>query len=668
MLIRRNRISLRVVANTVVVFLGALTILTVTDYLIEAAVTQNGSFAGLLDYYTGFMALNVLPALVVVSILLYRFVTPIQKVMSTIHAGGVPTDRHVARAKRRIFRLPVFILVVNLISFFGGSIVFFVMQGYVSDLASPRLWFQLVFTLSSAGVYAFLQTSLNRQVLSHARELLSIHHLEREAGYSEMSLNRRTVLIGTLLAVFAVSYFLPKMFFALEIETAYSNQLQAVVAGRQTVREAQADFEAAFAALPRPPLFTLEERAFEEQSEQTSTVFTASFVAVILIAFTVALVYSRELVGQIRVQQRKMRGILSGDEDLNERISITSYDEVGELSDLINTFMDMLVGILRRVGAGSETIVQASQNVDSSIGGASAAMQEIVASVEQISQSVAEQVEAVETTRDRINQMRANIVRMGDDISSQSSFVEQTAGAMNEMAGNISSVTRITEQADQLGGHLAEVARQGETQIEQSIAAIETIQEASANVMDIVGVLSGIAQQTNLLAMNAAIEAAHAGDAGRGFAVVATEVRKLAEDSSAQSKEIYENVTSMAERVKVGVTQTREAGEAFRRILVDIDETTKLINEVAAAMAEQKVGTDEILNSVGSVVEATNNVRQLTQGLQDHSGGIDHAMEGLVQISAHIESATAEHTKNNLEVSAMISQLRDISRGNVTVA
>ncbi|MFP4112883.1 MAG: hypothetical protein ACOC2Y_00570 [Spirochaetota bacterium] len=101
--------------------------------------------------------------------------------------------------------------------------------------------------------------------------------------------------------------------------------------------------------------------------------------------------------------------------------------------------------------------------------------------------------------------------------------------------------------------------------------------------------------------------------------MVATKVRKLAEDTSAQSKEIYENVTSMAERVRVGVTQTREAGEAFRRILVDIDETTKLINAVAAARAEQKTGT-------------------------------------------------AEHTRNNLELSAMISQLRDISRGNVTVA
>jgi methyl-accepting chemotaxis protein len=167
--------------------------------------------------------------------------------------------------------------------------------------------------------------------------------------------------------------------------------------------------------------------------------------------------------------------------------------------------------------------------------------------------------------------------------------------------------------------------------------------------------------------MNAAIEAAHAGDAGRGFAVVASEIRKLAENSAIQSKEIIQHIDTMTSRVETGVAQTQQAGESFRSIIQDIRQTTQLVNQITAAMDEQRSGTDEILSSVGSVVDATNNVKQLTQDLNQQSQDIDHTMLDLVQISTHIREATTEQTRSNVEVSQMIGRLKDTSQGNVEV-
>lgn len=659
-------ISIRIVLNTVIVFLTALTVLTVTDYLLEGAVTASGTASGLFTYYLTFMTGNVLPILAVFGIFLYFYTGPIQRVAQALESSQAVAPKEMARAKGRIFALPRIILLLNFLSFFGGTILFFSTQGYFSDIASPRLWFQLVFTLSSSGVYAFVQTSMNNQVLARARSLMGIHRIEQQ-GFKDMSLNRKTMLITVLLALYGISYFVPKLVFAYEIELAYSAELQQVVLGQKSLAQAQEDFSRRFGDFSVPPAFSLEQRDFNAQQAQVrSSLFGAGIALAVIIAL-IALVYSRELIMQIRMQQRKMRDILEGSDALSERIAITSYDEVGQLSDLINRFMDLLAGMLTGIARSAGSISHSSQVVDGSISAASDAMHEIVTTVEQISSSSDDQALAVDSARKKILAMQESIRRIGSDMENQASFVEQTSGAMTEMAGNIASVSRNTQQANALGEKLTRAARTGEEKIRQSVQAIGAVEEATDTVSAIVKVLSDIAGQTNLLAMNAAIEAAHAGDAGRGFAVVAAEIRKLAENSAVQAKEIVQQIGTMTSRVEAGVTQTREAGEAFRSILQDIQETTQLINEVSAAMVQQKAGTDEILSSVGSVVDASNSIKERTRELQDQSSVMDQQMQDLVHVATHIREATTEQSRSNVEVSQMISRLKETSQGNMEV-
>ena len=168
--------------------------------------------------------------------------------------------------------------------------------------------------------------------------------------------------------------------------------------------------------------------------------------------------------------------------------------------------------------------------------------------------------------------------------------------------------------------------------------------------------------------MNAAIEAAHAGDAGRGFAVVASEVRKLAESSATQSREIFTHISTMTDRIETGIVKSREASISFRSILDFIKETAQLLNEISAAMTEQKFGTDEILSAVGSVVKATSNVQRMTEDLGSQSKNINQSMEELNRISSQINDATSEQSKSNTEVTQLIAKLREMSQKNVAVA
>ncbi len=660
---KKSNVSIRIVRNTVLVFLLPLSILTITDHVIEQAIIGIDPLSGLWSYFSTFMLVNVIPILLLFSGAIYAYTLPITKTYRRLLSGGGAPAEEMKLAKKRMFALPAFIFLLNFISFFLGTLLFAWNRGLFSNPDSPRLWFQLVFTLSSSVVYAFVQISLNNQVLTPVRSVMKITSIGevRKSG----GLRAKTVLIGSLLALYAVSYFIPKLYFAWEIESTVSAE---ILASGGNMQAARANFDGLFSRLDPAPSFERIIAAGEARRRAVRFGVYLGFIAIAAIVLIVIAVYAREITLQLRLQQRKIRGILDGKDRLTERLFITAYDEVGELSDLINRFMGTLESILVSVAGGSQRISLSSVSMDSAAEQASAAMHEVVSSVRQISSSAEEQSGSVTLVRDLIAQMQQDMDRARIDVENQSSFIEQTAGAMSEMAGNIASVAKNTDLANELGQKLGNTAREGEEQLGKSIESIRVIRESAVRVAEFVKIIADVSEQTNLLAMNAAIEAAHAGEAGRGFAVVASEIRKLAESSSSQSRQIYEQIQQMSDRVESGVEQTEEAGRSFRSILKGIEETTGLIDLVSSAMTEQRAGTDEVLASVSSVVDATNSIKELMDNVNGKSRHIENAMADLVHMSDYIRGATLEQHRSNEDISAMLVELRKTSESNTAVS
>jgi methyl-accepting chemotaxis protein len=204
--------------------------------------------------------------------------------------------------------------------------------------------------------------------------------------------------------------------------------------------------------------------------------------------------------------------------------------------------------------------------------------------------------------------------------------------------------------------------------VTDSIHAIKQVEDASKKVTEMVSVISQISSQTNLLAMNAAIEAAHAGEAGKGFAVVATEVRNLAESSSKSAKEISVQIKKMLSTVNNGVALSEKAGAMLNSISTDIGATTGLVKQIADAMTEQSLAANEILDSISSLVEETQSIRNNAIEQKRRNDTVRAEVDRNTQSIREIAKAAADQTDDGNRILAAIENLKKVEAQNAALA
>ncbi|HEU5401722.1 MAG TPA: methyl-accepting chemotaxis protein [Terriglobales bacterium] len=319
------------------------------------------------------------------------------------------------------------------------------------------------------------------------------------------------------------------------------------------------------------------------------------------------LILRRGIVTRLRTVVDRVKDIAEGEGDLTQRIRIVSDDEIGELSHWFNMFIDKLQTIIRQVSSST---------------------QQLASACEQISESAKQ---------------------MAIGAGAQQNQTAQVATAMQEMSA---SVTQVSGNASLVAEHsLAAVkdAREGgqvaERAVEMMCTASESVDLVAQQIADlgrrsdqigkIVGVIDEIADQTNLLALNAAIEAARAGEQGRGFAVVADEVRKLAERTTTATKEIAGMIASIQNETKVavgsmeksaahvqqGVEAIRGAGTRLELIIEGAEKAAEMITQIAAASSQQASTTDEINSNINEIARISN---ESAGGAQESAKACEH--------------------------------------------
>ena len=367
---------------------------------------------------------------------------------------------------------------------------------------------------------------------------------------------------------------------------------------------------------------------------------------------------------QVKDLSRKVEDLASGSSDLTKKIRILEIDENGLLISNLNKFIGNLREKLLTVESVTLQVMDSSETLFTELQNTSAATEEMVASVEQINRTTTSRAEVVDQTSRNLLSMIESLEQVKKSVDTQATFVEQTSSAINEMAASINSVSEATGKANTLSVHLSEAASAGGTAVNNSITAVKNVENSSEEVNHLVTAITKIAGQTNMLAMNAAIEAAHAGDAGRGFAVVAEEVRNLAENSSMSAKMITEQIQSMVELVNTGVHMSENAGSALNNVLSDISQATELINGIALAMEEQNAGAREILNSISSLVEATQVIKKISQDEMDKNQEMRVSIDQVVQAFEEIRQATEEQTRGTRDMIGIVSQLQYVAKDN----
>ena len=249
--------------------------------------------------------------------------------------------------------------------------------------------------------------------------------------------------------------------------------------------------------------------------------------------------------------------------DLTGSIVVESNDEIGQLLQALKDMNDSLGTIVTEVRLGTDAIAIAS------------------------------------------GEIATGNLDLSSRTEEQAAALEETASSMEQLTSTVKQNSDNANQAKQLAGAAAEVATRGGAVVGQVVQTMESINESSRKIVDIIAVIDGIAFQTNILALNAAVEAARAGEQGRGFAVVASEVRSLAQRSAVAAKEIKQLIGDSVEKVSAGGTLVGQAGSTMVEIVDSVQRVSDIMAEISAAGQEQSAGIDQINQAVGQMDNAT---------------------------------------------------------------
>jgi methyl-accepting chemotaxis protein len=359
-----------------------------------------------------------------------------------------------------------------------------------------------------------------------------------------------------------------------------------------------------------------------------------------------------------------------GNGDLTQRVNINRKDEIGSICSSLNESTDRVRNLVRTIKETAAKLATLGDSLTASMTQADSAVTQITGNVESVKKRVLHQSVSVNKSNDAVKQISGNIHSLSNHVDAQSDSVAQSSSAIEEMLANVRSVTQTLINNETNVKQLASAAETGRAGIQNVVTDIQEIAQQSEGLLEINAVMENISSQTNLLSMNAAIEAAHAGESGKGFAVVAGEIRKLAESSGTQSKTISEVLKKIKTSIDKITSSTNTVLSKFEAIDSGVRIVTQQEDAIRLSMEEQNEGSKQILEAIGKLNELTRQVktgssemqdssrqisdesRNLEQATVEISGGMDDMEDGVNQIGAAVDTVneTSVETKQNISV------------------
>ena len=350
-------------------------------------------------------------------------------------------------------------------------------------------------------------------------------------------------------------------------------------------------------------------------ASSTKKLVTFLYIIAVIIAISGAFLMGLMVIRPINQTASAMNDIAQGDGDLTQRLKVKGKDEIASLSKSFNMFMTKVHGTVSQVANSTDEINQASGNLKLLVGNTERDIKTQRAETEQVSSSMRQLLSAVENVTEH---------------AQTASRVAQEADQQAEKG------QRVVEDTIQSIGTLA-------TDVEQAAKVIHGLENESNEIGAVLDVIKGIAEQTNLLALNAAIEAARAGEQGRGFAVVADEVRSLASRTQQSTQEIEDMIERLqngardavrvmkqgTEQAKSSVSQATEAGDTIRDITAAVNNMAQLNVQIAEASKQQKLVTEEINQSMGNINRVADATTAGSAELENSSSSLNRLSENL---------------------------------------
>lgn len=356
-----------------------------------------------------------------------------------------------------------------------------------------------------------------------------------------------------------------------------------------------------------------------------------------------------------------LKELETGDADLTKRCKLFIRDEIGDLIIHFDFFLDKLQQIMTEVKGTKNELNASGSNLSAETADTASAITQILANIDGIHAQITAQGSSVDQTAKAVREISTNITSLDTLVENQSSGVEEASASIEEMIGNIASVTASVDKMADSFGSLNENMQVGFAKQQGVNERIQQIEGQSELLSEANLAIASIAAQTNLLAMNAAIEAAHAGDAGKGFSVVADEIRKLSETSSTQSRSIGEQLTKIHDAIGEVVASSNEASEAFTTVSAHIKQTDELVRQIKNVMEEQNAGSRQIGDAIRNMNDSTVEVQKASKEMSQSNERIMHEMQLLQDSTSSMQTGMNEMKNGARKINATGNALAGIS-------
>ncbi|GAB6089795.1 methyl-accepting chemotaxis protein [Spirochaeta dissipatitropha] len=505
------------------------------------------------------MAVMVIVLIVAIHIML----RPLQKYLSK---SGSTDEAGYGAARKAALGLPWMLIIVTISFWTLGTLAFFALNNWQSPGGTPLPWV-LAFKISEGLLSATMNAVLINHFLIEAKQALHMEHIRAgEIDLFNSGKDYINVLATTLATVIHLAYVLR--------------------------------------------YFTSRNPAYQGPEHPIASLLSIG-IFFGCISFIIILLSRWEDRDQTRMLQERIVQLTSSEaSDLTSRACILNFNAIGDLTDSFNRYTESLRVMVKEIHLSMKDLD--SSNIELS-GGSSHLQQvvdEISTSVHSIAELVQKESEAVASTSSSIEQIESRIEGLQHSISEQAAMVSQSSAGIEEMISSIQSVSRNTEQIQGYYTQLQSAADAGRTKISDANTLIHSVSEMSVLLSDANKMISAIAALTNLLAMNAAIEAAHAGSAGAGFSVVADEIRGLAEKSTAQSREVGTHLKEVKRSIDHAVKAVMDAGSGFQEVDQLITTVSQHEKEIHDAMSEQNQGSTQVLEALSAMNNVSETVRE----------------------------------------------------------
>ena len=383
------------------------------------------------------------------------------------------------------------------------------------------------------------------------------------------------------------------------------------------------------------------------------------FLILVLIEIVIATRIASKMAGSVAALSSGVSKLREG--RLDVQFSTSSRDDIAVLGDNLNEFTSELADSISAIKDSSISNVGMKNELSDAAGNAAGSSTQISEGINSIRDGMVDLDTKVSESGTAVNTVNARTEELKGMLQDQTAMIEESTSSVTEMIASIANVNEITGKKKAATDELVRTAETGGNKLGETLGIIQQITSNVDEIRSTTSIIQTVAAQTSLLAMNAAIEAAHAGDAGAGFSVVAEEIRKLADASGASSKRIGAVLKEVVGNIEDAAVSGEETRRAFSDINQEVVDVASALDEISTSMSELSAGGSQILSAMTSLQGATGGVIDGSSAMTDAAASLESAFRLVERVTSSVLSQIGGISSRIEEIGSATAVVNDIS-------